>query len=75
VRNSDPRDHVVLAGGAEERRTLVFRDYLRAHTEARQAYERLKRDLASRFTSDSHEEYAREKGAFVEATIAKAFEG
>ena len=59
-------------GGA---RTIAFRDYLRAHADARRAYELLKRDLASRFTSDSHEEYAREKGAFVEAMIARAFHG
>lgn len=40
--------HVVRAGGDEERRTLAFRDFLRAHPEAARSYEALKRDLAAR---------------------------
>lgn len=64
--------HVVVAGGLEERCTLAFRDYLRAHEEARRAYEALKRNLASQFDADAQELYANAKGAFIEATVAKA---
>jgi GrpB-like predicted nucleotidyltransferase (UPF0157 family) len=34
--------HVVAAGGAEERRTLAFREYLRDHAAVARDYERLK---------------------------------
>jgi GrpB-like predicted nucleotidyltransferase (UPF0157 family) len=37
--------HVVESGGAEERRTLAFRDYLRDHSEVAREYEDLKRGL------------------------------
>jgi GrpB-like predicted nucleotidyltransferase (UPF0157 family) len=43
--------HVVAAGGAEETRTLAFRDYLRAHADVAAAYAHLKRDLAPRFAA------------------------
>src|SRR5262249_9434921 len=39
--------HLVQAGGEEERRTLAFRDYLRAHPSAAREYEALKRQLAA----------------------------
>jgi hypothetical protein len=35
----------------------------------------LKHELAARFDSDSHGEYASAKGAFIEAPIAKALQG
>ena len=60
--------HLVRAGGAEERRTLAFRDYLREHPEVARAYERLKRELASRYgatTFDSRQAYADAKTEFV----------
>src|SRR4051812_5546738 len=41
--------HVVEAGGEEERQTLAFRDYLRAHPDAAREYEALKRALAAAF--------------------------
>jgi GrpB-like predicted nucleotidyltransferase (UPF0157 family) len=44
--------HVCDAGGEWERDHLLFRDYLRAHPEAREAYARLKRDLAERYPDD-----------------------
>src|SRR5262249_47178429 len=53
--------HVVRSGGAEERRTLAFRDYLRAHPEVARAYEELKRGLVpvySAATFDSRQAYA-----------------
>jgi GrpB-like predicted nucleotidyltransferase (UPF0157 family)/ubiquinone/menaquinone biosynthesis C-methylase UbiE len=65
--------HVVEAGGAEERRTLAFRDYLRAHPAAAREYEALKRRLAEQFSdAGSHEEYATAKGTFVERMIDAA---
>ena len=67
--------HVVEAGGAEERRTLAFRDYLREHDQIAREYERLKRGLAGRFAAsdrESREAYARAKTDFIERVIALA---
>ena len=69
--------HVVAAGGDEERRTLAFRDYLRAHPAAAREYEWLKRDLAAAHggsDTDSREAYARAKSAFVERIVALALQ-
>jgi GrpB-like predicted nucleotidyltransferase (UPF0157 family) len=38
--------HVRVAGSANQRYALLFRDYLRAHSEAASAYEQVKRGLA-----------------------------
>jgi len=60
--------HVVQAGGDEERRTLAFRDYLRAHPEAAREYAALKARLAQEFSGDdfaSREGYAAAKSDFV----------
>jgi GrpB-like predicted nucleotidyltransferase (UPF0157 family) len=67
--------HVVAAGGEEERRTLLFRDFLRAHNSEARAYERLKRDLAIEMVgadSESREAYARAKTEFVERIVGLA---
>jgi GrpB-like predicted nucleotidyltransferase (UPF0157 family) len=67
--------HVVEAGGAEERRTLAFRDYLRDHHDAARQYEQLKRDVAGQLEPkdrESREAYARAKTEFIERTIAIA---
>ena len=67
--------HVVTAGGAEERRTLAFREYLREHEDLARQYEKLKRDLAARLApGDQHsrEAYANAKTDFIERTIAVA---
>ncbi|HUI27881.1 MAG TPA: GrpB family protein [Candidatus Kryptonia bacterium] len=64
--------HVVRAGDAEERRTLAFRDYLRAHPDAAGAYAELKKELATQFSaadSKSREAYANAKTAFIERII------
>jgi GrpB-like predicted nucleotidyltransferase (UPF0157 family) len=66
--------HVVVAGGEEERRTLAFRDALRADAGLRRDYEVLKRDLA-RFGGDSdasREAYAVAKTEFVERVLRSA---
>jgi len=69
--------HLVEAGGDEERRTLAFRDYLRAHTDAAREYEALKRQLAIRhrgLDASSREAYAIAKTAFVERVLALALD-
>ena len=68
--------HVVEKGGAEERRTLAFRDYLRDHDAAAGEYAHLKRHLAAQFNASHHESreaYARAKSDFIERIVATAF--
>jgi GrpB-like predicted nucleotidyltransferase (UPF0157 family) len=50
---------------------LAFRDYLRAHPEEGEAYERLKRRLAAEHRTD-REAYTDAKSAFVESVMRKA---
>jgi GrpB-like predicted nucleotidyltransferase (UPF0157 family) len=67
--------HVVEGGGAEERRTLAFRDYLRDHPAAAREYERLKQDLAVRLAAinrESRDAYSRAKTDFIEGIVAVA---
>jgi GrpB-like predicted nucleotidyltransferase (UPF0157 family) len=67
--------HLVTAGGAEERRTLAFRDYLRDHPTAAREYEALKRELASRADTAQpgfQDAYAAAKGGFVERIVGLA---
>ncbi|HEX6131529.1 MAG TPA: GrpB family protein [Actinomycetota bacterium] len=56
--------HLTLAGSDWERRHLAFRDHLRATPEDRDAYGRLKRDLAARHHRDLHT-YSEAKTAFI----------
>jgi len=70
--------HLVEAGGAEERRTLAFRDYLRDHSAAAREYEQLKRNLAGKHAAtddESREAYARAKTDFIEQIVAMALRG
>ncbi len=64
--------HLVEAGGAEERRTLAFRDYLRGHAAVAGEYEQLKRSLAPRFSAADCQTYAEAKSAFIEDVIRRA---
>ena len=67
--------HLVAAGGAEEQRTLAFRDYLRDHPGAACEYEALKRNLASRVDTAQpgfQDSYALAKGGFVERIVGLA---
>lgn len=52
-------------------RTLLFRDYLRAHPEASQQYRSLKEDLARAYAEDRGS-YTAGKAAFVESVLALA---
>jgi GrpB-like predicted nucleotidyltransferase (UPF0157 family) len=70
--------HLVESGGAEERRTLAFRDYLREHPAVAREYEDLKRGLAGRIAAtngESREAYARAKTDFIERIVALALSG
>lgn len=67
--------HLVDAGGAEERRTLAFRDYLRDYSAAARSYEELKRDLARKLAATTHESreaYAQAKTEFIERVVEVA---
>ena len=68
--------HVVQAGSVEERRTLAFRDYLRAHDETTEEYQNLKRRLAVRYRAagvSGREAYATSKTEFIRLVIERAF--
>ena len=68
----EPRHHlyVCAAASAELRRQLLFRDYLRAHSEEARQYERLKRELAARFREDRLA-YSEGKTPFIQAVLRK----
>ena len=69
--------HVVEAGGAEERRTLAFRDYLRDHAATAGEYDTLKHTLAMQFLASSRESregYAGAKTDFIQRIVAMAID-
>ena len=64
--------HVVEFGGAEERRTLAFRDYLIYHPEVAREYAALKHRLARQYDAGDPEErerYAIAKSDFIERVL------
>jgi GrpB-like predicted nucleotidyltransferase (UPF0157 family) len=63
--------HVFSVGSPELERMVGFRDWLRAHAEDRELYERTKRDLAAR-TWRHVQHYADAKTAVVEEIMARA---
>jgi GrpB-like predicted nucleotidyltransferase (UPF0157 family) len=65
--------HLVEAGGAEEQRTLAFRDYLRDHPAVASEYEDLKKHLARNLAATSNEDreaYTHAKTDFIERIVA-----
>ncbi len=52
-------------------RHLLFRDFLRTHSDEAERYYELKKELAARFRSD-REGYTDAKTAFIESVVAKA---
>jgi GrpB-like predicted nucleotidyltransferase (UPF0157 family) len=66
--------HLVEAGGAEERRTLAFRDYLRDHPLVATEYETLKRSLARQHIGppSGGGTYSDGKTEFVERVVRAA---
>jgi GrpB-like predicted nucleotidyltransferase (UPF0157 family) len=63
--------HVAESGSHHERRHLAFRDWLRAHPEDAAAYERTKRELATR-EWETTDHYANAKTAFIATITARA---
>jgi GrpB-like predicted nucleotidyltransferase (UPF0157 family)/8-oxo-dGTP pyrophosphatase MutT (NUDIX family) len=63
--------YVCARNGREHLRNLAFRDYLRSHAGAREAYASLKHDLAARFRHDFGA-YIDGKHEFVEAILEMA---
>jgi GrpB-like predicted nucleotidyltransferase (UPF0157 family) len=67
--------HVREAGSHDARRTVAFRDWLRSHPADREAYEALKRNLASNADSNSVEgrfRYSEAKTEFVRSIESRA---
>jgi GrpB-like predicted nucleotidyltransferase (UPF0157 family) len=64
--------HAVETASGFYERHLLFRDWLRAHPEDRDAYGKLKRELAARFPED-HDAYTEAKTPFVRQIEEKAF--
>jgi GrpB-like predicted nucleotidyltransferase (UPF0157 family) len=69
--DTDVNLHVFSAGSPEVERMVGFRDWLRAHPDDLQLYERTKRELAGR-TWRHVQHYADAKSEVVEAIIARA---
>lgn len=62
--------HLVEYGSDWWKRHLAFRDYLRVHTDSRDAYAQLKRDLATR-EFETVSDYANAKTEFIKTIEAK----
>jgi len=56
--------HVCECGSAWERRHLLFRDYLRASPDVRDAYARLKNEMSVRYRTNRYD-YTDAKGPFI----------
>jgi len=67
----DVHVHIWGHSDPEVTRHLMFRDRLRRSPADRDAYERLKRELAAREWADMNE-YADAKGALIEVILARA---
>jgi GrpB-like predicted nucleotidyltransferase (UPF0157 family) len=75
-RRGEPRAyhlHLAVQGGAFWRDHLAFRDALRASSETRDAYAKVKDELAQRYPRD-REAYIEGKTSFVRAVVAQATE-
>lgn len=64
--------HEYWGGNPEIERHLLFRDYLREHVEARDAYSELKRGLAEKYRND-REGYTEAKTEFVRDIEQRAY--
>ncbi len=62
--------HVTIVGSQFWEEKLIFRDYLRTHPDARDAYRDLKRDLVKRYRNIIA--YSNAKSQFIRQILAKA---
>ncbi len=67
----DVHVHICPTGGKWERDHLLFRDWLRTSSADRLAYEKLKRDLATRDWFDMNQ-YAEAKGDLIDEILGRA---
>jgi GrpB-like predicted nucleotidyltransferase (UPF0157 family) len=67
----DVHVHLWRSGSDDERRHLLFRDWLRENAEDRARYERVKRDLAALQWDDSND-YARAKSDVIAGIMKRA---
>ena len=63
--------HMLPVGHPDARKHLVFRDHLRTHPDTAREYERLKRELASKYRDDRRT-YTDSKADFISAIIEAA---
>lgn len=66
----DVHVHLWGAGTDDERRHVLFRDWLRSHPDDRLAYEATKRALAGTWRDTNY--YARAKGPFIDEVLDRA---
>lgn len=69
--NGNYNIHIWEKGAGEIQKQLLFRDYLRTHTEARTAYQVLKENLAEKFKKE-RPTYTTKKELFVKDILRKA---
>ena len=65
--------HMLPVGHPDARKHLVFRDHLRTHPDAAREYERLKRELASKYRDDRRT-YTDSKADFINGIIETAMD-
>jgi GrpB-like predicted nucleotidyltransferase (UPF0157 family)/RimJ/RimL family protein N-acetyltransferase len=63
--------HIVELSSRHWKEKILFRDYLKAHPEIAQDYEKLKQDLAKQYTYD-RETYTSAKSEFIDEILRKA---
>lgn len=89
IKNDSPEDEILVRKGPEENRThfihivennsiralntIIFRDYLRNNKDALNEYEKLKKDLAEKYSND-RKSYTTSKSEFIQNIINKAKE-
>jgi GrpB-like predicted nucleotidyltransferase (UPF0157 family) len=64
--------HVFEQGNPLIEKNLLFRDWLREHSEDREAYAALKKELSEQFAEHNGLDYCHAKTKFIEGVIAKA---
>ena len=60
--------HITTLGSSVWRNDIAFRDYLRTHPKAMREYEKLKKNLASRY-ADNREGYTASKDTFIKSVL------